>query len=290
MSLTIIIPCYNEEESIPRVFPNIISFAKEHKIKIIAINDGSSDNTNNLLKEYTIHSNFIAISYKVNKGYGGALKTGFRACETDYCISIDADGQHYLEDVVRLYKMILKTEADLIVGSRKNEKEASLLRNFGKKIIRAFAKLTMKIPIYDINSGMKIYKTNLLKQYLHICPDGMSFSDIITLVFIHQKHFVLETPIKIKNRIAGKSTIGIKTALETVIEILNILILFHPLKVFLPVSFVFMFLGLSWGLFIFIQGKGISVGSSLLILISIIIFLLGLMAEQISSLRINQKL
>jgi len=289
-SLTIIIPIYNEADSIISFLPKVIKHAKEKCYKLLLVNDGSMDNSLDVIKNIREKSNFNfkIVNHKLNKGYGAALKTGILNAYTDYVITIDADGQHVLSDVDNLFYKIEETNADLIVGSRKGLSSASVLRGIGKNIIRSVAKLLMRIPIYDINSGMKIYNTALVKKYLKLTPDTMAFSDVITLTFIHNRDLVIEEPISINERIAGESTIGVSTAFETVLEIINIIVLFNPMRVFLPISLFFLVFGLGWGSIFFFQGKGLSIGASTLLLISLIIFLLGIIAEQLSSLRKKQ--
>ena len=177
----------------------------------------------------------------------------------------------------------------MIIGSRKGQKDSTLLRRTGKMLIRVVARTMMKISVYDINSGMKIYRTELAKRYLNLCPDGMAYSDIIALVFINNRHLVLEEPIEINPRERGKSTIGIHTAFETFMEILNIITLFSPMKIFLTVSILLFLTGVGWGIRFLIKGLGVSIGSSMLIIISILVFLLGLIAEQLASIRRNIK-
>jgi len=285
--LTIVIPVYNEQESLDMFLPEVIEHCKSEGYHLVIVNDGSKDNSLNILNSLQSKSDFdfTIISHKLNKGYGGALKTGIINSSTDYLITIDADGQHYLEDVDLLFQKTLSTDADLIVGSRKAIKSATFARGIGKSIIRGIAKLLMTVPIYDINSGMKIYNTGLVKSYLHLTPNNMSFSDTIALVFIHNRHLVLEEPIRLKDRYAGTSTIGVKTAFDTVLEIINIIVLFNPMRIFIPVSLFCLLTGLFWGSYIFILGRGVSVGASTLIISGTIIFLLGLIAEQLSALR-----
>lgn len=287
--LTVVIPIYNEEESLSIFLPEVVNHCNQKGYLLIAVNDGSSDNSSGILEVFeSKHSSVKVLTHKVNRGYGGALKTGIKEATTRYVITIDADGQHYLADVDYLLDEMISINADMIVGSRKGQVSASLIRGMGKSIIRFIAKLLMKVPIYDINSGMKIYDTKLAKSYLNLTPDTMAYSDIITLIFINNRRYVLERPIKIKNRLRGKSTIGFRTAFETVLEIINIIILFNPLKIFLPLALFCFLFGLGWGVFIFIQGMGISTGASTLILSGLLIFLLGLIAEQLSSLRKNR--
>ena len=286
--LTIIIPAYNEEENIPLFLPEVLSFAEENSLNVIVINDGSKDKTSALLKTFEGKPRLKIVHNKVNRGYGGALKRGIKEAETEYVIMVDADGQHYLEDVLKLYLRIKETDADMVIGSRKGQIPGSYFRKFGKWLIRSFAGILMPLHIHDLNSGMKIFRTDLGTKYLHLYPDSMAFSDVIALVFISNRHLVLEEPIKIKERISGKSTINISTAFQTIMEILNMITLFNPLKVFLPISIVLFLVGFGWGLKFFLNDMGISIGSSMLLIMSLIVFLLGLIAEQLSAIRRNK--
>jgi hypothetical protein len=171
------------------------------------------------------------------------------------------------------------------VGSRKGQKEASLYRGVGKNLIRWFAKILLPIHIYDINSGMKMYDTELAKKYIELCPNHMAYSDIIAMVFISQRHLVLEKEITINSRLAGESTINTMTALDTVREILNIVVLFNPMRIFLPISLVSIFLAFAWGIPIVLKGRGVSTGAMLGFTTGIIFFFLGLLAEQMSQIR-----
>ena len=133
---------------------------------------------------------------------------------------------------------------------------------------------------------MKIYNTELAKKYSKLCPDTMAFSDIIAMVFISQRHLVLESPISINPRSEGESTINTMTALETLKEILNIVVLFNPLKVFIPISVLCIIAGLAWGIpVMLLYGRGLSVGALLALVTGLIFFFFGFIAEQLSLLR-----
>ncbi len=281
--LTVVIPCYNEALSLPHVLPALIEIASVNNWHIICVNDGSSDDTLNILKEY---EKFIkVINHKVNRGYGGAIKSGIFAAKTEYVITIDADGQHYLEDIEKLFAKLVSSDADMVIGSRKGQKSATYFRGIGKSIIRSLAKLLVGASIYDINSGMKLYRTDLAQNYSSLLPDTMAFSDIIAMVFINQKHRVLEEPIKIKERIAGDSTIGLHTAFLTVAELINIVTFFNPMRLFFPVTLIFLTSGLIWSGWILLKGGGLSVGASFLIIMSVLTFLIGLLSEQTVKIR-----
>lgn len=285
VELTIVMPSFNEEVSLTEIIQDLLNKCELNNWDLIIVNDGSTDQTYSILKKFE-HSNRVkVISHKINKGYGGALKSGILGAETEFVITMDADGQHRVGDVSGLLDFIKTHNADMVVGKR--EYDGNHYRTIGKKAIRFFARMLMNVPVEDLNSGMKIYRTELVKKYLKHCPDGMAFSDIITLLFIYNRHLVLETPIELKNRKHGKSTINYRTAINTVYEILNIVLMFNPIKIFLPTGLVFIIAGIAWGIPIALADKGISVGASLSISVGILIIFFGLLAEQISQIRKN---
>jgi len=286
--LSIIVPVYDEGNNLEALLPELLDKCKTNHWKIILVNDGSTDETREILARYSNENLLKVIHHKLNKGYGAAIKSGLAACETQYAITFDADGQHWHEDIDVLRASILDHDADMVVGSRKGQRTGSLTRSVGKGLIRLIAKLLMTVPIHDLNSGMKIYRTDLARQYPHLPPDGMSFSDTITLIFINNRHLVLEEPIRINARKSGKSSIRVQTAFQTIMEIINIVILFNPMKIFLPISMLFFIITLAWAIPIIILGRGISIGSLLGIVAGLIFLLLGLITEQLAQIRRNQ--
>ncbi|MBP8725844.1 MAG: glycosyltransferase family 2 protein [Saprospiraceae bacterium] len=278
-------PAYNEGENLTALLPDALAFCRARGWRLLLVDDGSKDDTRVLCEALSGEPGFHFFRHKLNRGYGAALKTAARHCDTEYCATMDADGQHRLEDIERLFSLLRERDADLVVGSRKGLPPASRLRGIGKFLIRAVARMMMKVPVHDLNSGMKVYRTALLQQYLHLAPNTMSFSDIITLVFISNRHLVLEHPISVMAREKGSSTIGMQTAFQTVMEILNIVILFNPARIFLPLALMCTAIGLCVGLPILFAGRGVTTGSLLGIFAGIVFFLLGLIAEQLSSIR-----
>jgi glycosyltransferase involved in cell wall biosynthesis len=280
--VSIVVPAYNEAKSLPTVLPEMLAFCTKHRARLILVNDGSTDDTDEVLRQYEHHEALTVVRHKVNRGYGGALKSGILRTETPLLVTMDADGQHDLSDVIALYRYIVETDADMLVGSRTAQRDASRYRSVGKALIRWFARLLLPIHIHDLNSGMKIYETCLAQRYLVLCPDHMAFSEIITMVFISRKHLVLEFPIHVRPRIFGSSTINSMTAIETVKEILNIVVLFNPMRIFLPIALFLLTFGCVWETPILLRGLGVSVGAMLLIVSGLLCFFLGLIAEQLS--------
>ena len=285
--LSIVVPIYNEESTLPHLLAELLPYCRSQKWKLILVNDGSTDNTPMILKNIENKPDVEIIHHKVNKGYGGALKTGIQNAKTQYVVTIDADGQHEFSDIAGLLGLTLETDADLVVGNRGKLSHSGLYRNVGKWLIRKFAGLLMPIHISDLNSGFKLYRAELVQRYLSLCPDSMAFSDVITLIFIKKHHLVLERSITIKNRASGKSTITTFTAIQTVMEIINITMMFNPLRIFLPLSLVCIGFGFVWGIPILLRARGVSVGAMLAIVTGLLFFFIGLIAEQLSAMRLG---
>ena len=282
--LTIIVPAYNEEESLPAFLEGILPYCQDEKFKLIIVNDGSRDNTKDILDGIPRRDWLTVLHNKVNRGYGGAIKSAVGSVDTPYLITIDADGQHTLEDIGKLFNHLKSKDADMVIGRRASCHDTPY-RRLGKRLIRGIAKMLMPVHIEDLNSGMKVYRSDLAKKYVRLCPDTMAYSDIITLVFINQKHLVLEQYISVRHRQAGTSTINTRTALDTVLEILNIVILFNPNKVFLPLAVLFIIAGIAWGLPFLLRGEGVQASTVLLVISGLLFFLMGLLAEQLSFIR-----
>jgi glycosyltransferase involved in cell wall biosynthesis len=285
--LTVIVPIYNEAASLPHFLPNLMNICKTKGWQVILVNDGSRDASAQILSGIEGKPFVKVLHHKLNKGYGGALKTGMAAANTKYVLTIDADGQHNIDDIESLLDFAQKTNADMVVGTRSNVKHASPYREVGKWIIRRFTSILVPLPVQDLNSGFKLYQTRLVQQYLSLCPDSMAFSDVITLLFLNQRHLVLEHPISVKHRTTGSSSISTHTAFQTVIEILSLVMLVNPLRIFLPLSIICIAVGLLWGIPIMLAGRGVSVGSMLAIVLGALFFFLGLIANQLSSIRLH---
>jgi len=286
--LTIVMPVFNELEALREVAPKIIGYCSARSWQVIFVDDGSRDGSGAYLDSIAKPQSVSTIHHKVNRGYGGALKTGIQNVNTPYCVTIDADGQHNLADVDKIFHYATENNADMVVGNRGIYGDQNAYRALGKRLIRLFTRILMTLPVQDLNSGFKLYQTELAKKYLRVCPNSMSFSDVITLVFIKQGNLILEYPITVTPRTTGKSTINTYTAFETMLEILNIILLFNPLRIFLPLSAFLVFVGVVWGSYILaVVGRGVSTGAMLAIVTGLIFFVLGLLANQVSAMRME---
>ncbi len=285
--VSVVVPIYNEADSLPSLLAELVPYCRERKWELILVNDGSIDDTPVILKAFEGFQGISIIHHKVNRGYGGALKTGILNAHARFVVTIDADGQHALSDMDDLLQLALEKDADLVVGNRGKQAHSGLYRNIGRWMIRKFAALLMPIHITDLNSGFKLYSTELVQRYISLCPDSMAFSDVITLIFIKKRHLVLERPITINKRASGRSTITTLTAIQTVMEIINIAMLFNPLRIFLSLSVMCIGFGFIWGTPILLRARGVSVGAMLAIVTGLLFFFIGLIAEQLSAMRLG---
>lgn len=275
--LTIVIPCYNEQENIPAVMPEVQAFCREHNFHCIVVNDGSSDKSLQELEKFKSDV-FSVYNHSRNRGYGAAIKTGIRKANSRYIVTIDADGQHTLSDIHTMLKRMIDEGADICIGNR-NKQGSTRIRNFAKSLIMGFSKMFLKIKTDDLNSGMKMYRSNVVKYLVKWAPNGMPFSDVIALLFHQFRYKIIEEPITIKPRALGKSTISYKTALETVSEILYLIIHFMPFRFFGIIGLTMFVFGVVWGLPFVLHNLGITAGTALCILAGLIFMGFGILLD-----------
>lgn len=221
--LSVVVPCFNEEATIAMVASAVLAECRERRWQLIVVDDGSTDRSVDRLQPL-LAPDWQLIRHGRNRGYGAAVKSGIRAADGAWVVTLDADGQHHIADLARLWRRARAEKADLVVGSRQGMPEASACRKFAKAVIRKFAGLVVPgNPVYDINSGMRLCRREAALAKLDDCPNGMSFCDIMVLLFVRDGGKVLEEPIQIRPRQGGTSSASLLTALETLYEIANII-------------------------------------------------------------------
>ncbi len=286
-SLTILIPAFNEQEGIVDTLKKLQPFVKKNKWQVIIINDGSTDNTASIVQDF---SEFNLINHPYNKGYGASLKTGIRMATTDLVASYDADGQHNPSDLENLYLNL--SNYDIMIGQRSKNSHQSWLRKPGKWILRKTANFLTGRKIPDLNSGLRIIDRNIILRMLHLLPDGFSFSTTSTVACMNMGYNVGYYPITVGKRI-GKSTVKqLKHGSQTVLLIIRLIVLFNPLKVFIPVSMFLLIIGLIYevlfGIIIYSSGVRLIPAALFTLLTSVIIFFFGLVVDQVSEMRKHQ--
>jgi glycosyltransferase involved in cell wall biosynthesis len=275
--VSIVIPAYNEEHSIGKILEDLQSLNTD--FEILVIDDGSTDKTAQVAETYNIR----VIRHPVNKGYGAALKTGFRNAEGEYILIIDADGQHKVKDITRLLEFI--GPYDMVVGARTKKSKISLNRKLAQYVMKKTANYLSGQDIPDLNSGFRVMKKEPVLENIHILPNGFSFTTTITLAMLMGGYNLKYVPIETESRIGSSKIRPFRDGVNFILLILRTVSLFNPLKVFLPISALLMTLGIIDLLYEVIRYFNVSSASILLITSSIIIFFFGLLADQISAIR-----
>ena len=280
-SFAIIIPVHNEESSIRMTLDKVLKHYAD-KAEIIVINDGSTDNTSAIVSEYP---GIKYITHKHQYGYGAALKSGITSTDRDIVCFIDADGQHNSDDIQRLVDNV--GEADMVIGSRGRRAYLNLIRAPGKYVIRVISNYLVGQKIPDLNSGLRAIKRNVILRYIHLLPDGFSASTTMTMILLIRRYEVNFIPIKTQRRIGKSEVRQLQDGFGTIVLLIRIIMLFNPLKIFLPFSVFSFSFGVVYGIYklVTMYGHGLSVGSLLIMLLGLLSFIIGLLADQISTLR-----
>lgn len=276
---SIIIPCYNEEKAIGNVLKELTSLPEEPEI--IVINDGSNDRSSEIIQLYKVK----VITHPYRKGYGASLKSGIVSASSPTLIFFDGDGQHPSSDIARFIAEL--DHYDFVIGSRTSSETSPVLRRPGKMILKWVAQILTGRKISDLNCGFRAVKKNIIQKYLHLLPQGFSFSTTMTLIGFSRGYNVTFLPVATTKRI-GKSTVSMKDGINTLLLIMRFITLFNPLKIFFPVSSILFLIGISWSIPYLLTGKGLTVASLFLLFTSITVFFFGILADQISQLRLEK--
>ncbi|MBA3036973.1 MAG: glycosyltransferase family 2 protein [Desulfobacterium sp.] len=276
--VSIILPVFNEAEIIVGLILKIKDLYPDYEV--IVINDGSTDNSAELAKK----AGAIVYSHPYNIGNGAAIKSGIRVASGEILVFMDGDGQHDPADIAGLLNYI--PEYDMAVGARTIRDHASFGRALGNNFYNWLASYVAKFSIKDLTSGFRAIKSNIARNFINLLPNTYSYPTTLTLSVLRSGWAVIYVPIEIKARKTGKSNIKFyKDGVRFFIIITKICTLYSPLRIFLPVSSVIFLLGLSNSLYTLIFFHRFTNMSALLLSTSIIIFMMGLVSEQICQMR-----
>ncbi len=279
-SVSVIIPAFNEAEAVGDVVRALAAAAPWHEI--LVIDDGSGDDTG----ARAAAAGARVVRHPYQKGNGAAVKTGLRAATAEFVLIIDADGQHPPADALRLVERL--GEYDLVVGARAGATQAGATRRTGNSILNQFASYLTGRRIPDLTSGFRAGRRDGFMEFIHLLPNGFSTPTTSTLAFIKAGYNVAFEPIQARPRRGTASKIRLsQDGPKFFLIILRIVTIFSPLKVFVPVAAAAMLGGVTYGaVSVALAGK-IPNGAVLLIMFSVIVFLVGLVSEQISALRFD---
>ena len=276
-AVSIVIPAYNEADVIGEVVAALAAAARWHEI--IVVDDGSRDGT---ALQAAAGGALVSV-HPYNKGNGAAVKTGIRRATGEFVLIIDGDGQHRPEDACRLASRL--GEYDLVIGARATTTQASQARRLGNSTLNQLASYLTGREIPDLTSGFRGARRECLREFLHLLPNGFSTPTTTTLAFMKAGYNVAFEPIEARSRV-GQSKIRLaRDGAKFLIIILKIITLFSPLRIFLPLSLASFVLGAAYAVWTIATQSHVTNSSVLLIMLAVIVFLVGLVSEQISALR-----
>jgi glycosyltransferase involved in cell wall biosynthesis len=280
--VSVIIPAFNESDNIERVVKDIRTLYPT--FEIIVVDDGSSDDTARVAKS----AGAEVYRHPYNIGNGAAVKTGMRTASGEVLVFMDGDGQHDPKDIQRLLDHM--PEFDLVVGERPKGGQASASRAMGNWFYNRFASYVAKFPIRDLTSGFRAIKADVAREFIFLLPNTYSYPTTITLGVLRSGRSIKYQKITIRRRQGGKSGIRLLSdGIRFFMIITKICTLYSPFRIFLPVSFLLFLLGILYYTYTFFTAGRFTNMSQLLFSTSVIIFMMGLVSEQICQLRFERR-
>ena len=276
-SLSIVIPAKNEGGAIGDV---VAAAVKEYpEAEIIVVDDGSTDNTADAARD----AGAKVIQHPESLGNGAAVKAGARAASGDIIAFMDGDGQHSAQEFGHLLKK-LDEGFDMAIGARSSDMHANVGRLAANGIYNVVASWLTNRRIPDLTSGFRVVRAKLFKKFLYLLPNGFSYPTTITMAFMRAGYPICFEPIPVAKRI-GKSHIRpIRDGIRFMVIIFKIATLYSPLKIFLPISVLFFATGAGWYAYTYATLGRFTNMSMLLFSAAVIVFLIGLISEQITAL------
>ncbi len=277
-SVSVVIPAYEEAAAVGVVVQSLRAAANWREV--LVVDDGSADET----AVVAATAGARVIKHPYNKGNGASVKTGIRHASGEYILIIDADGQHTAADALRLIAFL--GEYDLVVGTRAgSNQQASHARHLGNNALNWVAGYLTGRVIPDLTSGLRAARTSDLREFLHLLPNGFSTPTTTTLSFVKAGYSVHFEPITVGARL-GKSKIKlVSDGARFLMILLKVITVFSPLRIFLPIAGTFFVLGAGYAIWTTIHRHDITDSSVLLLVLAVVIFLVGLVSEQISTMR-----
>ena len=278
MRISVILPAKNESEGLQRTLPALRSRFPD--VEVIVVNDGSTDDTALVASGHGAQ----VLSSPYSMGNGAAIKRGARAATGDVLVFMDADGQHSPE-LVQLLLDKLDEGYDMVVGARNAAGQANVSRGAANAFYNKLASWMTGHRVADLTSGFRAVRKDRFCEFLHLLPNGFSYPTTSTMAFFRSAYAVAYVPIPVEKRVGTGSHIRpLRDGLRFLLIIFKIATLYSPLKLFAPTAIVFGLLGLAYYGYTFLSEHRFTNMSALLISAGVIVFLIGLVSEQITSL------
>jgi glycosyltransferase involved in cell wall biosynthesis len=276
-AVTVVLPAFNEAEVVGETVKRIRELHPD--FEVLVVDDGSTDST----MQAAMDAGANVWPHPYNMGNGAAVKSGLRAARGDYVVLMDADGQHDPADIARLLEYA--DRFDMVVGARTKASKTKAHRNLANGIYNRFASYVTKFKIEDLTSGFRVMRRSTVEQYIYLLPNTFSYPSTITMAYLRSGRSVAYVPIETARRV-GKSKIKlVRDGTRFLLIITKIATLFAPLRIFMPVSLVFFLLGLGYYAFTYLTQGRFTNMSALLLNSAVIVFLIGLVSEQVTQLK-----
>jgi len=277
-ALSIVIPAKDESRSLTELLQEL---KRMHPAaELIVVDDGSADGTGEVAREIGA----MVVRNPQSLGNGAAIKAGVREAHGRVVVCMDADGQHAASDVNRLLEMLSQGH-DMVVGARNSRRsQASLWRHLANAFYNLLSSWMTGHRILDLTSGFRAADTTRFREFLHLLPNGFSYPTTITMAFFRAGYRVGYLAVEVKKR-EGKSHIRpLRDGVRFLLIIFKIATLYSPLKIFLPISTLFFFAGIGNYIYTFHTHHQFTNMSALMLITSVLVFLIGLVSEQITTL------
>jgi len=275
--LSIILPAKNESVALAGLIPRLR--AAQPQAEIIVVNDGSTDDTVQVCVENRVR----LLTQPYSMGNGAAIKRGTREASGDVLVFMDADGQHNPVDIAHLVAK-LDEGYDMVVGARDWSGQAGVSRGVANTIYNLLASRMTGCEVADLTSGFRAARADKFREFLHLLPNGFSYPTTCTMAFFRSAYAVAYVPIHVAQRIGSSHIRPLRDGVRFLLIIFKVATLYSPLKLFVPTSAAFFLLGLGHYLYTFVTIHRFTNMSVLLFSAAVIVFLIGLISEQITAL------
>ena len=280
VSVTVLLPAFNEEQAIAGTIQKLKELYPD--FEVLVIDDGSTDNTLKIAMEAGAN----VWPHPYNIGNGAAVKTGLRMARGEWIVMMDADGQHDPADIARLLEH--KDAYDMVVGARGKGSATVLHRDFANWFYSRLASYVTKFRVEDLTSGFRLVRASVVRDFIYLLPNTFSYPTTLTMGYLRSGRSVKYVPIQTAARKGNSKIKLLSDGTRFFLIIVKIATLFSPFRIFLPLSFFFFCLGLAYYMYTFLTQGRFTNMSALLFNTSIIMFMMGLVSEQISQMRYDR--
>lgn len=276
-SLSIVIPAKNEAEKLKGFLPRLLAVVAN--AEVIVVNDGSTDDTLAICEQHGV----TVVTHPYSKGNGAAIKTGAKSEKGEVIVFLDGDGQHKPEDIPRLLEK-LATGYDLVVGARGKQSQADSFRAIANGVYNWLSSAITGHKILDLTSGFRAVKADKFKEFLYLLPNGYSYPTTSTMAFFRAGYSVGYMPIQTGQRLGESHISLLKDGIRFLLIIFKVGTLYSPVKIFLPIAAVFFGTGVLNYIYTYTTQGTFTNMSAVLLMTAIIVFLIGLVSEQVTAL------